>query len=406
MGMMKKSLVNTAMQILGKAVSVMVSLITTGILTRKMGLEGYGSFILISSMFVFLDSLADFGTKTIGIREVAKDEEKNIWGKIFYLRLLMALIAFVAGLVIVWSWSGLINVRLEATVALLMIWLTSLAGFWEILFQVRLKMGLKVVADTAFPLLFLLWLLTANNSMSLMMVMIVYLVARAISLLIGYWLASGIEKIEVKRVDREQLGSLWKMSWPMGVFLVVFATYDRAVDMMVIQHFRGAKEVAWYGLAYKMYGVLIQPAYFYVNSIFPILSGKNSYKKEIFWLSLGILSTFAVLMLIGVWVLAPWMVMVLGGEEYLPAVGVLRILGIAWIWSYIGHLLGFTLIARGGQKEMLYLGLMALVLNLSLNIWLVPYYGIVAAAWITVLTEFFDMLVMGWFLKKTLNSKL
>ncbi len=404
MGMMKKSLVNTAMQILGKAVSVMVSLITTGILTRKLGLEGYGSFILISSMFVFLDSLADFGTKTIGIREVAKDEEKNIWGKIFYLRLLMALIAFVVGLVIVWSWSGLASVRLEATVALLMIWLTSLAGFWEILFQVRLKMGLKVVADTAFPLLFLLWLLTANNSMSLMMVMVVYLVARAISLLIGYWLASGIEKIEVKRVDREQLVSLWKMSWPMGVFLVVFATYDRAVDMMVIQHFRGAKEVAWYGLAYKMYGVLIQPAYFYVNSIFPILSGKNSYKKELFWLSLGILSTFAVLMLVGVWVLAPWMVMVLGGEEYLPAVGVLRILGIAWIWSYIGHLLGFTLIARGGQKEMLYLGLMALVLNLSLNIWLVPYYGIVAAAWITVLTEFFDMLVMGFFLVKSRKS--
>jgi O-antigen/teichoic acid export membrane protein len=79
-------------------------------------------------------------------------------------------------------------------------------------------------------------------------------------------------------------------------------------------------------------------------------------------------------------------------------------LGIAWIWSYIGHLLGFTLIARGGQKEMLYLGLMALVLNLSLNIWLVPYYGIVAAAWITVLTEFFDMLVMGFFLVKSRKS--
>jgi len=163
--------------------------------------------------------------------------------------------------------------------------------------------------------------------------------------------------------------------------------------------------VAWYGLAYKIYGVLIQPAYFYVNSIFPILSGKNEHKKELFWMSVGVLLTVGVGTLIGGWILAPWMVEVLGGAEYTPAVGVLRILGIAWVWSYLGHLLGFTLIANGGQKQMLYLGLMALVLNLGLNWWLIPHYGMIAAAWVTVLTEFFDMVMMGFFLRKQVRSK-
>jgi len=402
--MMKKPLVNTLVQILGKAGSVAISLITTGILTRKLGVEGYGSFILISSMFVFLDSLADFGTKTIGIREVASAEEKNIWGKIFYLRLLMAVLAFLVGLGLVWGWKGFLSVRSEATVALIMIFLTSLGGFWEILFQVRLKMGLKVMADMTFPLLFLGWLLTTRDSMTLMMVMVVYLVARAVSLLVGYWLAAGVEQVEIKKVDREELKRLWQMSWPMGIFLVVFATYDRAVDTMIIQNFRGAKEVAWYGLAYKIYGVLIQPAYFYVNSIFPILSGKNEHKRDLFWMSAGILLTVGVGTLLGGWWLAPWMVEVLGGAEYAPAVGILRILGIAWVWSYLGHLFGFALIANGGQKQMLYLGLMALVLNLGLNWWLIPHYGMTAAAWVTVLTEFFDMVMMGFFLRKQVRS--
>jgi O-antigen/teichoic acid export membrane protein len=402
--MMKKPLVNTLMQILGKAGSVAISLVTTGIITRKLGVEGYGNFILISSMFVFLDSLADFGTKTIGIREVAKNEEENIWGKIFYLRLLMAAAAFIVGLGLVWGWKGFYSVRSEATVALLMIFLTSLGGFWEILFQVRLKMGLKVLADITFPLFFLVWLLTARDTMTLMMVMVVYVIARIVSLLVGYWLAAGIERVEIKRVDREQLKELWRMSWPMGIFLVVFATYDRAVDTMIIQNFRGAKEVAWYGLAYKIYGVLIQPAYFYVNSIFPILSGKSEHKKELFWMSAGILLTIGLGTLIGGWILAPWMVNVLGGAEYTPAVGMLRILGIAWVWSYLGHLFGFTLIANGGQKQMLYLGLMALILNFGLNWWLIPHYGMTAAAWITVLTEFFDMVMMAFFLRKQKHS--
>jgi len=86
------------------------------------------------------------------------------------------------------------------------------------------------------------------------------------------------------------------------------------------------------------------------------------------------------------------------------AAKVLRVLILGCLFTYIGHLVGFTLIAKGGQKDLLKVGLIGLVFNLSLNWLLIPSYGIIVAAWITVATEALDMGLMMIFLNK-LNTK-
>ena len=399
-GVIKKSLVNTGVQILGKMGMVGISLLTTGVLTRKLGLGNYGNFILISSLFVFLDSLADFGTKTIGVREISKENGEKAIEHIFNLRAAMTLVSFAIGLIMIWTWKGVVEIRLEATVALLMIFLTSIGGFWEMIFQSKLRMDLKVIMDLSFPVTFLIWLWWWKGEISLLMVMSVYLVARLISLGIGYYLVTGLSTIKIKKIDFGEIKQMWKLTWPMGVFLMMFATYDRAIDSLLIQNFLGAKQVAWYGLAYKMYGALLQPAYFYVNSIFPIMGAKETNKKKLFVESAILMTAMSVLLVIGVYFAAPLMVGILGGESFGPSIGVLRILIVAALFSYMGHLVGFTLISEGGQKEMLKLGAIALVVNLILNVLLIPRFGILAAAWVTVVTEMIDCAMMAWYLKK------
>jgi O-antigen/teichoic acid export membrane protein len=396
--MMKKPILNTIVQILGKIGVLGISLFTTGILTRKLGVSYYGNFVLISSLFVFLDSLADFGTKTIGVREFSKEDNKDILGHIFNLRLVMAVIAFGLGLALVWNWKGMVNLRWEATVAMSMIFLTSIAGYWEIVFQSKLRMDLKVVMDLCFPAAFLTTLWLWKGELNLMWVFSVYIIARLVSLIVGYWLVSGLSTVGMKKLDWNKMKGIWKMTWPMGVFLLMFATYDRAIDALLIQNYLGAVQVAWYGLAYKIYGALLQPAYFYVNSIFPMMSSKDVPKRRLFTISAGLMLVAAAALVIVVYFTAPLMVEILAGSQFGPSVMVLRILIIAALFSYMGHLLGFTLISQGGQAEMLKLGAVALVFNLALNIILIPRYGIYAAAWVTVLTEAIDCGLMGWFL--------
>jgi O-antigen/teichoic acid export membrane protein len=407
--MFKRIAVNTGVQILGKVLSVVVSLITTGILTRKLGVEVYGQYILIISLSIFFDALADFGTSIIGVREASKaiDEKERIkiWSNVAILRLMMAFFSFGLGLIMIYSWPDLKEIRTESVLAWVMMIFTSLAGSLGVVWQTKMKMEYKVLVEVMFPTVFLLGLWRFMGEINLIWVFGAYLVARVITLAWGWWMARGT--INFKLIDKRLIKKLLLMSWPMGIYLIVFSAYDRAIDSMMIRRFLGANEVAWYGLAYKIYGVLIQPAFFLVSGIFPLLSKKQNLEqntkikiKSIFWISAGILLISALTMMLGVWIFAPLMVDILAGSQFTAATGVLRILMVALVFAYLGHLVGFTLISKEGQKEMLGLGIIIMIFNFVGNLLIIPYFGINGAAWMTVATEALSLILMSTRLRR------
>lgn len=399
--MLRKTIWNTLVQVLGKAITVIISLLTTGIITRKLGVDNYGYFILITSTFVLLDALSDFGIRTIGVRELSRG--KKVLGKIIQLKTIMTAIAWILGMIMIWLWKGFDGIRLEATISLLMVWLTSVFGIGDILFQSKLMMQKKVLMDILFPLFFLVVIVFWQEKINLMWVFAVYLIARIVSMIPGWLMIKNfkeVRELKIIRVDKKRLSRLWNQTWPMGVYMILFAAYDRVMDSVLIQHFLGSREVAFYGLAYKIYAVMIQPAYFYVNSIFPIMSSKKKGKRNLLKISLVLLMLGMVGIIITTMILAPWMVEVLAGLSYQPAAVVLKILIWGCAFSYFGHLIGFTLIARGGQKEMLKVGILGLIFNVLMNIILIPRWGIYGAAMVTVATEAIDLMMMSWYLWK------
>jgi O-antigen/teichoic acid export membrane protein len=404
--MLKRPIVNTGFQILGKVVTVGLSLVTTAVLTRKLGSSAYGNYLLITSVWLLLDAAADFGSRVIGVREAATEvgEKRNwVYVQIAWFRLAAALVGLVIGLGIIWWWSGFDGIEMEALVALLMIGLTSMAGSLEIIFQTEMKMGRKVWMDILFPLLFTVALLTTKE-INLLWVCGMYLLARAVSLGVGLGLVGKIVgKIKLWRPDIKYLNKFIKLTWPMGLYMILFSGYDRAIDSALIKGLIGAGDLAFYGLAYKIYGNLVQPAYFLINSVFPLMSRKDGNKKSLFWQTAGLMLMGAVMVGLVTYGLAPWIIKVLGGEGYEPAIRVLRILILAMVASYMGHLVGFTLIAKGGQKQMLMIGISSLTINIVGNLIFIPRLGINGAAWVTVATETVACLLMMGFLKRDLR---
>lgn len=399
--MLKKIAWNTVVQLMGKALSVVVSLVTTGMLTRKLGASVYGQYILITSISIFFDSLADFGTSIIGVREASKEESEEgrikVWSNVAILRLLMAFFSLALGIILIFTWPDLKEIRLETFLAWSMMVFTSLAGSLAVVWQTKIKMETKVIVEVLFPTVFLLCLWRYKGEISLIWVFGTYLLARIVTLASGWWIARGT--IDFKKFNWELVKKLLIMSWPMGVYLLVFSAYDRAIDSMMIRRFFGPDEVAWYGLAYKIYGTLIQPAYFLVIGIFPILSAKNSDKK-IFNIAAITLLLSGIAVMFGVWIFAPLMIHVLAGNQFEASIGALRILAVALIFAYLGHLIGFTLISKEGQKSMLILGVLAMVFNFGCNLMLIPHLGITGGAITTVLTEALSLILMSWKLKQ------
>ena len=404
--MLKRLALNTAVQTLGRAIMVGVALLTTGVLTRKLGVVGYGNFLLIGSLGVFFDTLADFGTTIMGVREASKEEsetgKRKVWSSVAVLRLQMALISFSLAVTVTFLWPDFATIRIEAILAWLMLLFTSVAGSLGIVWQTRLRMEKKVVAEVMFPGLFLVALWLHQGEISLLWVFGIYLLARIISLGYAWYVARG--SISFKERDKELIKKILRLSWPMGVYLLIFSAYDRAADSLMIRRMLGENEVAWYGLAYKIYAVLVQPAYFLVSGVFPTLSAKKETKK-VFELTAGLLLIAVGLVISVSWILAPWIIKVLAGEGYEMAAVVLRILVFALLFSYLGHLVGFTLIAKEGQEEMSKLSLLVLVFNLVANLIFIPVFGLKGAAGVTVATEALSLCFMSWKLRQKTNLK-
>ena len=165
--MLGKSLKNTGVQVVGKAITVLISLVTTAILVRKLGTVNYGLFTLVTAVLILLDSLADFGTRVIGVREAAKDVSNHpgIFKNLVVLRLVMASGAMMIGLVWLLVYPGISDIRNEILLALLMSGFTSLAGSLEIIFQSKMRLDLKTLMDVAFPGLFLIFLSVVKNNL-------------------------------------------------------------------------------------------------------------------------------------------------------------------------------------------------------------------------------------------------
>lgn len=389
--MLKRPVVTTLWQIAGKMVTVVISLVTVRWLTKSLGVAGYGNFTLITSSFLLFDAIADLGTRMVGVRELSQKENEDwpkIWQHLLWFRLILTTVAFGGGLIFCFIYSGFNGIRSEAVVALLLSWGTMVAGNLEIVWQWKLKLNIKAIIDVLFPLFFLIWFWLWRDQQTLLMVMIGYLVARMVSVAIGivwtlpYW---RLKKYQIS-FDKKLLVKLAKEAWPVGLYLLIFTSYDRAIDSLLIRHFMGSKEVAWYGLAYKIYGNLIMPAYYFVSSIFPLLSNALN-RKETIAKGKWFLMAMVLLGAPFIYFLAPLAIQVLGGSDFEPSVGVLRILIGALFFAYLNHLFGFGLVGEGSQKKLLIIGITVLIFNAVANVLAIPSGGIYAAAWVTVASE-------------------
>jgi O-antigen/teichoic acid export membrane protein len=93
------------------------------------------------------------------------------------------------------------------------------------------------------------------------------------------------------------------------------------------------------------------------------------------------------------------------GDGFAEAADPLRILLFAGALAAVSGLLGYALIAGGRQTSALRLALVALALNIALNLALVPSLGIDAAAAVTVASEVFMVAGGIWLVRRELHLR-
>lgn len=407
---------NTLIQIIGKTTSVALGVIITILIARNFGATGVGTVTFVLVFTTMFGTIADWGLTLITIREASKNLKLagEIIGNVIVIRLVLAAIAATITIATAIFFPHLLpkdpQIMTLIAVGSLMLLAISIKTSFQMIFNVRLKMENWAISELVANFFILAIVLgVVHFKLGLVGVVTAYLIGDTASALAA--IALGFKHMTLKfALKRPETKYLLVEALPMGSILVLFTLYNR-VDTLILSYFHGLAPVGLYGTAYKIYEILVLAAAYFANAIMPIISNLAVSDKS--KLALVFKKSFVVLFLMGIFVsfanylFAPLAIKIITGarfSEFAGSVTALQILSLALIMSYFNHLNGYTIIALGKQWYSLIIAVVALAVNIILNLLIIPKYSLYGAAFITFLTEGMIVIFSLIVIKKELKT--
>ncbi|PIS04637.1 MAG: hypothetical protein COT81_05435 [Candidatus Buchananbacteria bacterium CG10_big_fil_rev_8_21_14_0_10_42_9] len=386
---------NSFIQIIGKAVSIAISLATIGIITRYLGQTGFGQYAIILAFLQIFGILADFGLQMTTVQLISDPNysEEKILGNILGLRLVSAIIFLGLAPAVALFFPYAAEVKIGITLASLAFVATALITILTGVFQKHLSMTKVVMAEIISRLIFLIGLVyVVSQDFSLLGVIGALILSALTQFLLLFRSASKIIPIKWQ-FDTQIWRTIIKKTWPIAVTIALNLIYFKA-DTIILSLFRDTAEVGLYAAPYKVLEVLINIAYLYLGLILPLMvlhwSQKNLDEiKKILQTGFDVLTMFSLPLIGGVLVLGGRIMTLVAGENFTGSGNILKVLIVATVAIFYAGLFGYMVVAADKQRQMIKYYIINAIGSLVLYFIFIPLYGYWAAAIITILSEAF-----------------
>lgn len=402
-GLGRRLVRNLSLQMASQATAIVISVITVRVLTQHLEVEAFGAYNFLFTFVFFFLSFNDLGIPTTLLREItqapARTEElvQNMIG----LRLVMAFASIAAAWVVV-SWLGLPPGYRLAQIVILLILPIQAVSTSIVVLQSRIQVGRVVAAEIIMKIVgFAMMLFVIAKGQGLLWVVASLVVGEAT----GAALTLAMTWRTVRPVPRFDLG-VWRhivrMSLPLSGTSLLVAILNR-IDMVLVQKLSpspdvGLTRVAHYGAAYRVPNLAERVPQMMMTTVFPMMvtfaSKDAAALRRLYWKTSMQLAALALPMVLVVTVAAPYVVNVWMGPAYAPVVPLMRALIWASALLYVALPAANVLIALRFQRINFWMMVPATVLNVGLNLFLIPAYGALGAAWATVAS--YGFLAVGY----------
>ena len=366
---------------------------------RELGPTDAGIFNLGVTFYTIVFALSAWGLQELLVREVAPKRNESGRYLVNYLAIRLFLAAAVYGFMLLCLYWALPYSPLTKTV----IQILALAVFPEAIFSllqatfeaheklfpptlaaavgsvIKLTAGLWLVFSGN-DILTIAWLIPLGSSLSLL-----------ILLPFVYQLYHQQPEMAASRLDWAFIR--WQLSYtPSFVVIHLFSLLDYQADTFLISIFLSEIEVGWYGAAQTILLIFWMLPIAIRAAIYPLMSRYQqqdlSKLKILYQKSSQYLVIVALPVVTGVYIVAPDIVSWLFGDAFAPAVPALR-----WsIWAVVFALCNVPsarlMIVYHKQREAAWLTGLSMSVNVGLNLFLIPYYGIIGAAMARTIASF------------------
>jgi len=415
----KKIASNTIYQIIGKIFSLSITIITTMIVTRFYGREGYGAFSLMQNWPALFFIIVDFGINAIATRELSKNfsNVNQVIGNIFLIRVFLSLFFIVTlgiGLLFFpYSPELSFGIRLGLAVILTQ----SLFTTTNIIFQVKLRYDFSTIGYiVGYIFILSMVLIFSLLKLNISWVNFTYVVGGFITFIVNIHFLNRLGVYPDLTFNSKICKELILESLPLGL-MFIFSQINFRSDSILLSvlpvpskyGLNNTETVAVYSLPYKIFDVALVIPTFFMNSVYPVLVQHMQHGKEkiksTFFRSIKFLILASILGAILGFIFSPLAISFLGGSEFYQSILVLRILVSGLILYYLTQPIAWLIVTLGKQKHLPYIYFISTLINVGLNMAFIPRYSFYASAVITHVSEFAILIMLSLSAHKAWKDK-
>ncbi|MFH1927612.1 MAG: oligosaccharide flippase family protein [Chloroflexota bacterium] len=390
----KNTLTPTMLQLVNKAIDMAFAMLMLRILAPENAGRYYFAILIVS----WLDIFTNFGLNTLVTREIGKDREKanRYLSNTTILRLCLSGIAAPLLFLFIVGWRSFSSLPSDTTWAIVLMAIglipSGIATGLSAVFNAYEKMEYPAAITTVTTLL------RVSLSTLVLLAGLGFVGLAGVSIVVNVVTAGILFHLLVRHLFRPHLEVNWNFqkrilhtSYPLMINHLM-ATLFFKVDVMFLQAMQGDTIVGLYSTAYKYIDALnIVPASF-TMAIFPLMSRYASTAKgsllRAYKLSIKLLLIFALPTALLTTLTARYLIIILGGSEYLPhSMITLQILIWYMPFGFINSVTQYVLIALDQQRFLTRAFAIGLGFNVVANRIFIPIYGYQAAAVIAVVSE-------------------
>jgi O-antigen/teichoic acid export membrane protein len=381
----------TVTQIASKLAVAVLSIFTLRYSTQYLGAEVYGQYATIVAYVTIFTLLTDLGLTAISSREIAKYPQyaSKIIGNSLAMRVLLSVV--ISPLIAIGGWwlyaakPGQVKVGIALMVLTLVF--GSVQSVVSALFTAKHRNDVPALLGVINKIAYLLCIVAAGTlGFGLYGFVYAAIITAFVTAAIGtYWAAKRISLHP--RFNMPQWKYLMKTSIPLGIIQIINLLYYK-VDTVMLSVMRTPKEVGLYTIAYGIIDVVITIPSMFMTSLMPSLAvADRPQLQRLVERAFSILAFVAIPIAVGGLMLSRETILLISSPEFADAALPFAILVVGAAFAFLNGAFGFATVAINQQSRMLKVSVLTIILNVGINLFTIPRYGVVGAAVATLITE-------------------
>ncbi len=358
---------------------------------RRLGQEAFGYYATALAYVAAFGVLSDWGLAPYLVREIARDRRRGeaMLVDAMALRFLLAMGTIGLILGVAW-WNGQPPFLLKGiALAALTLALYAAQGPLEAALQGIRRLDLVSAAGVLQQLLFVgLGTVVLLHGWGFYGLIGASLAGLGAALALTAWAARSLDLFRLGRPQWSTWPLLLRAGLPFGLIgLAVNLSYK--VDTILLSLWWPAGIVGWYNAAYNLIFSIAMISNAANVALYPSMAALADPEAlaTVVRRAIGYLWMLSVPFAVGGWALGDRLIPALYGDSFLPSVPAFRVLIGVVPFMFLSEYLGYVTLVRNREWLVARSLTLSTSFNIAANLVLIPRYGLMAAAWITLLTE-------------------